>query len=56
MPKQMPTKSLTVRVPSDLWKSVRIKCVEDDTSIQQVVTDFLNAWTKGKVEVKGPAK
>ena len=53
MQKDARMKSLTVRVPSHLWKAVKIKCVEEDTNIQQVVADFLAGWVKGKVKVKG---
>ena len=37
-------KALTVRVPVDLWKSVKIKCVQEDTNIQAVLADFLRDW------------
>ena len=48
------TKSLTVRVPNDLWKSVKIKCVQEDTNIQHVVADFLSAWVEGRAELGRP--
>lgn len=38
------SKALTVRVPVGLWKSVKIKCVEEDTNIQAVLADFLREW------------
>ncbi|MBM3945640.1 MAG: hypothetical protein FJ317_09185 [SAR202 cluster bacterium] len=37
-------KALTVRIPSRLWKSVKIKCVQEDTNIQTVLADFLSSW------------
>ena len=52
MQKDAKTRSLQVRVTNDLWKAVKIKCVEDDTNIQRVVADFLSAWVRGKVEMK----
>ncbi len=33
-----------MRVPVGLWKSVKIKCVEEDTNIQAVLADFLREW------------
>ena len=39
------SKALTVRVPTDLWKSVKIKCVQEDTNIQAVLSQYLQAWT-----------
>lgn len=39
------SKALTVRVPTDLWKSVKIKCVLEDTNIQAVLSQYLEAWT-----------
>jgi hypothetical protein len=39
------SKALTVRVPTDLWKSVKIKCVQEDTNIQAVLSEYLQAWT-----------
>ncbi len=38
------SKALTVRVPTDLWKSVKIKCVQEDTNIQSVLADYLRDW------------
>ena len=52
MEQKIRTKSLTVRVPNDLWKSVKIKCVEEDTNIQHVVADFLSAWVEGRAKVR----
>ena len=40
------SKALTVRVPVDLWKSVKIKCVQEDTNIQTVLADFLRDWAQ----------
>ena len=40
------SKALTVRVPTDLWKSVKIKCVQEDTNIQSVLADYLSAWVR----------
>jgi hypothetical protein len=39
------SKALTVRVPTDLWKSVKIKCVQEDTNIQAVLSAYLKTWT-----------
>ena len=39
------SKALTVRVPTHLWKSVKIKCVQEDTNIQAVLSKYLQAWT-----------
>ena len=39
------SKALTVRVPVDLWKSVKIKCVQEDTNIQAVLASYLRDWT-----------
>jgi|GEM_PF-2615515 hypothetical protein len=39
------SKALTVRVPIDLWKSVKIKCVQEDTNIQAILSEYLQAWT-----------
>ena len=39
------SKALTVRVPTDLWKSVKIKCVQEDTNIQAVLSEYLQSWT-----------
>ena len=41
---QQDAKALTVRVPVDLWKSVKIKCVREDTNIQAVLAGFLSEW------------
>ncbi len=38
------SKALTVRVPVDLWKSVKIKCVQEDTNIQAVLASYLRDW------------
>ena len=38
------SKALTVRVPVDLWKSVKIKCVQQDTNIQAVLASYLRDW------------
>lgn len=38
------SKALTVRVPVDLWKSVKIKCVREDTNIQAVLASYLRDW------------
>ena len=43
-PQATHSKALTVRVPTDLWKSVKIKCVQEDTNIQAVLADYLRAW------------
>lgn len=40
------SKALTVRVPTDLWKSVKIKCVNEDTNIQAVLADYLRDWVE----------
>ena len=40
------SKALTVRVPTDLWKSVKIKCVQEDTNIQSVLADYLRDWVE----------
>ncbi len=38
------SKALTVRVPVDLWKSVKIKCVQEDTNIQALLASYLRDW------------
>jgi predicted DNA binding CopG/RHH family protein len=43
------SKALTVRIPNDLWKSVKIKCVQEETNIQKVLADFLSDWVKVNV-------
>ena len=39
------SKALTVRVPVELWKSVKIKCVQEDTNIQALLASYLRDWT-----------
>lgn len=40
------SKALTVRIPNDLWKSVKIKCVQEETNIQKVLAEFLSDWVR----------
>jgi len=42
------SKALTVRIPTDLWKSVKIKCVQEDTNIQALLAHYLNLWVDDK--------
>ena len=42
------SKALTVRIPTDLWKSVKIKCVQEDTNIQALLARYLNVWVEGR--------
>jgi hypothetical protein len=42
------SKALTVRIPTDLWKSVKIKCVHEDTNIQALLAHYLNVWVEDK--------
>ncbi|MDA1189465.1 MAG: hypothetical protein O2854_07305 [Chloroflexi bacterium] len=49
------SKALTVRIPNDLWKSVKIKCVQEDTNIQTVLAEFLAKWTNGRNGLNGVA-
>ena len=42
------SKALTVRIPTDLWKSVKIKCVHEDTNIQSLLAHYLNVWVEDK--------
>ena len=42
------SKELTVRIPTDLWKSVKIKCVQEDTNIQALLAHYLNVWVQDK--------
>ena len=40
------SKALTVRIPTNLWKSVKIKCVQEDTNIQALLARYLNVWVE----------
>jgi len=40
------SKALTVRIPNDLWKSVKIKCVQEETNIQKVLAELLSDWVR----------
>ena len=42
------SKALTVRIPTNLWKSVKIKCVQEDTNIQALLARYLNVWVEDK--------
>ena len=42
------SKALTVRIPTDLWKSVKIKCVQEDTNIQALLAHYLNVWVEDR--------
>ncbi len=42
------SKALTVRIPTGLWKSVKIKCVQEDTNIQALLAHYLNVWVEDK--------
>ena len=53
MPPVDKSKALTVRIPNHLWKSVKIKCVEEDTNIQSVLAEFLAKWANGRNKLNG---
>ena len=42
------SKALTVRIPTDLWKSVKIECVQEATNIQALLAHYLNVWVEDK--------
>ena len=41
----------TIRMPKDLNKAARIKAIETDTTLSDVVREFLALWVAGKIEL-----
>ncbi len=49
-----PESPLMVRgVNKLLWRKARVKALEKDISMGDVINELLQAWFDGKVEVKG---
>ncbi len=43
-------KNITVSVPEDVYRSARVKAAENDTSVSQLVTGFLQNLAREKSE------
>ena len=41
----------TIRIPQDLNKAARIKALEMDTNLSEVIREFLRLWVAGEVEL-----
>ena len=46
-------KSLRIEVPAELHKSMRMKAVEKESSVTELVRELLQAWVDGKITVVG---
>jgi hypothetical protein len=44
-------KQLKVRISDELHKAVKVKAIEGDISINEVVTQFLQQWINNEVKV-----
>ena len=38
------TKQIGPRIPAELYKQVKIKCLQEDTTIDKVITQLLSEW------------
>ena len=41
----------TMRIPQDLHKAARIKAIETNTTLSDVVREFLRLWVAGELEL-----
>ena len=41
----------TLRVPVDLHKAARIKAIELDTNLSEILREFLRQWVAGDIEL-----
>jgi len=46
----------TIRVPEDLWRRVKIRAIDEGTSVQEIVTVALKAYLKAPVRKTGGAR
>ena len=48
MPKNPKTKRITVDLPPELHKAAKIKAVEKDKPLAEIIREMLRLWIKGK--------
>ena len=41
----------TIRIPQDLNKAARIKAIEMDTNLSDVIREFLRLWVAGEIKL-----
>lgn len=41
-------KPVTFRIPTDLWKRVKVKCVNEEKTVTEVMITLLVKWLQGK--------
>ena len=46
-------KSLTVRLPVDLWRKAKQKATEEERTLQDVCLTLLREWVEGKSSTQG---
>ena len=46
-----PGHKTTIRMPLSLHKAARIKAIQEDTTLSDVVREFIALWVAGKIEV-----
>lgn len=50
---------LLKKIPEDLWQKVKIKAIQEDVVIRDVIIQLLREWVGGKVNIeviKGPSR
>lgn len=50
--KQLDERQIHVRLPVELYKDLRIRCVQEDKSVQEFVTDILKVAVQPEVQVQ----
>ena len=45
----MQERRVAVRMSAKLYKAARLKCVEDDKPLSEVVRDLLSGWVNGSI-------
>lgn len=47
-------RKILVRVSEDLHKAVRLKALEQERYVSEIVRELLEAWAAGKIELPTP--
>ena len=49
-------KKMMTRIDGDLHKAARMKALEDDRTLSEVVRQFIRAWLAGEIPTPPPEK
>ena len=44
-------KQYSLRIPDELLREARKKCIDNKTSLRQIMEKFLTLWTKEKIKI-----